>query len=114
MTKRIIYQNDTGGITLVTPFVDCGIPLEEIARKDVPAGKAYAILDIADIPSDFTFFDAWEVDPTLLTDGIGIGTQAWFIEQYRAEIATLDLEKDATRIKQLNDMIAIQQSEIPA
>ena len=34
--------------------------IEWIAVKDVPAGKPYQIVDVADIPSDRTFRDAWE------------------------------------------------------
>jgi hypothetical protein len=31
-----------------------------IAAKDVPAGKTYKIVDVADIPEDRTFRNAWE------------------------------------------------------
>lgn len=80
MPKRIIYPNDTGGIALVTPVIECGISVEEIARKDVPAGKPYIILDTVDVPTDFTFFDAWEADFST-NHGIAIGADAWFAEQ---------------------------------
>ena len=38
------------------------IPAEsvEAALKDVPEGKPYKIVDVADIPTDRTFRDAWE------------------------------------------------------
>jgi hypothetical protein len=39
---------------------ECGLTIEEIAAKDVPEGKPYKIVDVADIPSDRTFRDAWE------------------------------------------------------
>jgi hypothetical protein len=42
-----------------------------IALKDVPTESPYKIVDVADVPSDRTFRDAWTVDETLLTDGIG-------------------------------------------
>ena len=58
MDKRIIYQNDKGGISIIVP-ADCGLTIEEIAAKDVPAGKAYNIVDISEIPTDRTFRDAW-------------------------------------------------------
>ena len=45
--------------------------IEEIALKDVPAGKPFKIIDTADVPSDRTFRNAWEVDPATLTDGVG-------------------------------------------
>ena len=57
--KRIVYQNDEGGISIIVP-ADCGLTIEEIAAKDVPAGKPFKIVDVADIPTDRTFRDAWE------------------------------------------------------
>ena len=60
MDKRIIYPTDEGGVAVIIPAPDCGLTIEEIASKDVPEGKPYKIVDIADIPSDRTFRDAWE------------------------------------------------------
>ena len=56
--KRIIYPTDEGGLAVIVP-ADCGLTIEEIAAKDVPAGKPYQIVDVADIPTDRTFRDAW-------------------------------------------------------
>jgi hypothetical protein len=58
MDKRIIYKNDENGINIIVP-ADCGLTIEEIASKDVPAGKAYHIVDVSDIPEDRTFRNAW-------------------------------------------------------
>ena len=60
MNQRIIYPTDDGGVAVIIPVAECGLTIEEIAAKDVPAGKAYKIVDIADIPSDRTFRNAWE------------------------------------------------------
>jgi len=69
MTQLIIYPNDTGGVCILTTALECGLTIEEIAAKDVPAGKPYKIVDVADIPTDRTFRNAWEyvadpVEPT--------------------------------------------------
>lgn len=56
--KRIVYQNDEGGISIIVP-ADCGLTIEEIAAKDVPQGKAYNIVDVSEIPTDRTFRGAW-------------------------------------------------------
>ncbi len=73
MSQRIIYQNDEGGVAVIIPSQEAldlyGI--DAIAKKDVPAGKPYKIVDEADIPSDRTFRTAWEVDVSTLTDGVG-------------------------------------------
>jgi hypothetical protein len=58
MNKRIVYQNDEGGISIIVP-ADCGLTIEEIAAKDVPQGKEYHIIDASEIPTDRTFRDAW-------------------------------------------------------
>ena len=58
MNKRIVYQNDEGGISIIVP-ADCGLTIEEIAAKDVPEGKEYNIVDVSEIPTDRTFRNAW-------------------------------------------------------
>lgn len=70
MNKRIIYQTDDGGVAVIIP-ADCGLTIEQIAAKDVPTGKPYKIVDVADIPTDRTERDAWAVDEADLTDGVG-------------------------------------------
>jgi hypothetical protein len=60
MNSRIIYPADDGGVAVIIPAAECGLTIEEIAAKDVPAGKPYQIVDVADIPSDRTFRGAWE------------------------------------------------------
>ena len=59
MNQRIIFPNDEGGVSVIIP-ADCGLTIEEIAAKDVPAGKSFEIVDAADIPEDRTFRNAWE------------------------------------------------------
>lgn len=71
MNQRIIYQNDEGGVSVIVPAPNSGLTIEQIAKKDVPTGKAYKIVDVADVPSDRTFRNAWEVDANNLTDGVG-------------------------------------------
>jgi hypothetical protein len=56
---RIIYKTEDG-VSIIVPAPECGLTIEDIAAKDVPAGVAYKIVDISDIPSDRTFRDAWE------------------------------------------------------
>jgi hypothetical protein len=62
MNQRIIYPNDNGGVSILIPTTEYleTHTIEELAAKDVPIGKAFKIVDIADIPSDRTFRDAWE------------------------------------------------------
>ena len=60
MNSRIIYPTDDGGVAVIIPASECGLTIEEIAAKDVPAGKPYKIVNVSDIPSDRTFRNAWE------------------------------------------------------
>ena len=60
MNQRIIYPTDEGGVAIIVPAPQCGLTIEQIAAKDVPAGKPYTIVDVTDIPSDRTFRNAWE------------------------------------------------------
>lgn len=60
MNQRIIYPTDEGGVAVIVPAAECGLSIEEIAAKDVPAGKPYKIVDVSDIPEDRTFRGAWE------------------------------------------------------
>lgn len=58
MDKRVVYTADDGTLAIIIP-ADCGLTIEEIADKDVPAGKTYHIVDVTDIPTDRTFRNAW-------------------------------------------------------
>lgn len=60
MNQRIIYPTDDGGVAIIVPTSECGLSIEEIATKDVPAGKPYKIVDVSNIPEDRTFRNAWE------------------------------------------------------
>ena len=60
--KRIIYKKQDGGVAVIIP-TDEWLALhtiEELAKKDVPVGAVYKIVNVSDIPSDRTFRDAWE------------------------------------------------------
>lgn len=81
-TKRILYPQENNLVAVVIPTGE--IPVEEVARKDVPAGTPYLIVEAADLPQDPTFRDAWEADFSN-PDGYGIGSDAWFAEQAAKE-----------------------------
>jgi hypothetical protein len=60
MNKRIIYKTPDGGVAVIVPAPECGLTIQQIAAKDVPHGTPYEIVDVADIPTDRTFRNAWE------------------------------------------------------
>jgi len=75
--QAIIYNNGNG-VSVVYPTGELSI--EEVARKDVPAGVPYQIVDAETIPTDREFRNAWEADITE-PDGVGLGYDAWFALQ---------------------------------
>ena len=110
----IIYPNDQNGIAVIIPAPDCGIPLFEIGRKDVPpivtyegtgqfildeqtneqreimqkieTPRPFRIIPVSAIPTDRTYRAAWTADFSA-PDGHGIGADAWFAEQASANAA---------------------------
>ena len=70
--NRIIYKTDNRlAVIIPTESALAEHTIQEIAEKDVPAGKPYKIVSVDDIPSDRTFRNAWTVDEATLTDGVG-------------------------------------------
>jgi hypothetical protein len=61
MNKKIIYPAGEG-VAIITPTPSYLLihTIEELASKDVPAGKPFKIVDASEIPSDRTFRNAWE------------------------------------------------------
>lgn len=58
--QRIIYATPDGGVAIIVPAPECGLTIEEIARKDVPTGVDYRIVNVSEIPTDRLFRNAWE------------------------------------------------------
>lgn len=58
--KRILFNTDQGELAIVIPAPDSGLTLEKVIEKCVPKGKSYKVIDISDMPIDWTFRDAWE------------------------------------------------------
>jgi hypothetical protein len=67
----IIYKQDNGIPAVVIPTQEAldAHGIEAIAIKDVPAGKPFAIIDAADLPTAPQ--ETWTVDEADLTDGVG-------------------------------------------
>jgi hypothetical protein len=63
MNSRIIFPTDDG-VAIIVPAPEWlaqeGNTMEVLAQMRVPSGKSFKIVDVADIPSDRTFRNAWE------------------------------------------------------
>ena len=75
MEKRIIYKTKEGGVAIITPSPKSPRTLEEIAKRGVPTGLPYKIVDKSVIDDWYAQYGdyrgAWEIDEAELTDGIG-------------------------------------------
>lgn len=69
MNKRIVYRNESGGVSVIIP-IDSGLTIEEIAKKDVPKGIAYLIVEASTIPVDRVNRAFWDADFSL-PQGLG-------------------------------------------
>jgi len=77
MNKRILYTQPNGVLAIIVPTNE--LPINVIARKDVPQGVAYKIVDLSEIEgtiSDRTFRSAWEADLDA-PDGYGDPAGYW-------------------------------------
>jgi hypothetical protein len=59
---RIIYPKPQGGVAIIIPAFDCGLTIEEIAAKDVPAGVPFRIVEASVIPEDRSSRNDWKFD----------------------------------------------------
>ena len=58
INQRVIYSTAEGGVAIIVPAP--GATLKQVL-KAVPAGVAYEIVSVDDVPSDRTFRNAWEM-----------------------------------------------------
>ena len=61
--KRIIYTQDDGTVSVIVPSDNCGLTIDQIQEKDVPAGKVSYIIDKSEVPTDRSFRNAWTYTP---------------------------------------------------
>ena len=67
--KRIIYSNPDGTVAIIIPTGE--LPIKEVAKKDVPTGVPYEIVDASEIPSDRTFRNAWVMGNCCIDHDLG-------------------------------------------
>lgn len=69
MTKKIVFKKEDGTCGIITPSPKAllGTTINSIAKKDVPLGLEYRIVDDIHIPSDRVFRNAWTDDNDTLT-----------------------------------------------
>jgi len=74
INMKVIYATPTGGVAIIHPTGE--LPIEVIARKDVPQGVPYKFVEDSSIPTDRTFRNAWVAEP-FEPDGLGDPEGYW-------------------------------------
>lgn len=69
----IVYKQQDGRVAVVHPTPEAYEmhDIHTIASKTVPAGAKYKLMFDSELPQDRTFRNAWDIDESELTDGIG-------------------------------------------
>ena len=65
--SKIIYSNSDGSVSIITPSPKGSI---EKAKKAVPSGVSYEIVDDNKIPTDRTFRNAWVKGSGVITEDV--------------------------------------------
>lgn len=83
----IVYPEDAGegGVCVMFPCLECGLTIEEIAKKDVPEGRPFVYIEESELP-DPELREAWDCDFSE-PDGYGIGYDAFMEEKQREQDA---------------------------
>ena len=64
--SKVIFTNSDGTVSIMTPIEGTA---EECAKRDLPSGTAYEIVDDSVIPTDRSFRNAWKQNgKTIETD----------------------------------------------
>ena len=71
---RILFQPDGLPVHILIP-IECGLTVEQIALKDVPAGLPFWLVDVNDLPEDRTYRSAWVLDLEAMGEPHGIGSR---------------------------------------
>lgn len=59
MSQVVIFRQSNNKVAILSPVLNAGLTIEEIAEKDVPTGSEYQIINTSDLPTDSTFYNSW-------------------------------------------------------
>jgi len=80
--NRIIYNQNNGVVAVIIPSQEAidTYGISAIAQKDVPSGKPYKIVDASIIPTDRSQREAWTINESELTDGVGSASNKFEVQ----------------------------------
>tara|TARA_R110000803_G_scaffold34690_4_gene75598 strand:+ start:1252 stop:1698 length:447 start_codon:yes stop_codon:yes gene_type:complete len=105
--EKIIYKNDQGNLSIVMPTEEAlqHMSIYEIAKKDVPTGKNFKIINSFELPLDKTFRDAWTIKDLKIIVDLDKAKEIWknTIRKHRIlALKKLDTELIIATEKKLN------------
>jgi len=69
--NKIIFRNDDGSVSVITPALDCDLTFDEVLAKDVPMNAVYQVINTDELPIDRLFRNAWELSGNVVTENLG-------------------------------------------
>ena len=108
----LIVYKDGDNVSVVTPILESGLTIDQIAKKDVPAGVAYKFIGDNEAAAYLTG-QVDIIDP----DGEGVGALPYLIEQVEAQIADIQSAQHPKKIAyphQPENEDSLYQSELDA
>lgn len=112
----ITYTNDEGVTSIVVPTQEGldKLGLEAIAKKDVPQGKAYEVIDSITLPQDREFRNAWVGTKEVKVDfdkAVGVTKERLRLER-QPKLEALDVEvlKNINNTKKLEEIESEKQN----
>lgn len=113
INQRVIYANDAGGVAIVIPAPNSDLTIKEIAKKSVPKGIDFEVVDISEIPTDRVFRNAWEKDAKSIKVNIDKAKEIQRNKWRNARKPILEM-LDVEFIKALESGDIIKQEEVKA
>jgi hypothetical protein len=83
MENRIVFQTNDGTVAVIIPV--SGESILDIAKRDVPKGLPFKIVNESIVPTERTFRSAWELGQ-FIPDGYGLGKDSEETESTLMEI----------------------------
>ena len=106
----IIFPNDNGGVSVIFVTPEYADQIEAVARKDVPAGQPWRIIDASELPAR-ELRDRWrwtEAGPLNLADPIVLVPQSVSRFQAKAALAMAGLLDQANAAVAASGNIVLQ------
>ena len=90
--KIIVFTNDAGKVSIMSPSLNSGLTLEQIAEKDVPDSIPYIILDESELP-DRADRDRWVIEGSsvIIDESMLLPATIRTIDARRLRLALLQL-----------------------